>query len=273
MKRLTYVFLAIVIIVGMLAINGCNRPETYIVTFNANGGTGTMEQQVFTEGEQQALSIATFTRNGYSFVGWNGNGKTYTDGQHITITSDMTLYAQWAAYADLGLPSGTKWATCNVGANSPEEFGDYFAWGETTPRAQYDYDNYTYTEFSYYADIAQQPVLPPSADAATINWGADWRMPTLTEFEELKDECTTTWINNNGVTGIIFTGPNGNSILMPYTTTRDSSHIYPICSAWWTSNPYDKNGAFAFIAYRNVSIDIFSRFLGLNIRPVRANNN
>ena len=82
-----------------MAISGCKKTETYTVTFNANGGTGTMEAQTFTEGEAQALTRNAFTYEGYTFTGWNtvqgGSGASYTDGQTITATADMTLYAQW----------------------------------------------------------------------------------------------------------------------------------------------------------------------------------
>jgi hypothetical protein len=85
-------------------------------------------------------------------------------------------------YVDLGLPSGTLWATCNVGANSPEEYGDFFAWGEVEPKEEYTNENYTYTETSN--------VLPLSADAANANWGEAWRMPTRNEQDELRIYCS-----------------------------------------------------------------------------------
>ena len=121
--------------------------NTAIVTFNANGGTGEMTPQTFTIGVALALSTNSFTRENCIFLGWNtvqdGSGATYSEMQEITIEENITLYAQWMIptgqqgghyYVDLGLPSGTLWATCNVGAVNPTDYGDYFAWGETEPK-------------------------------------------------------------------------------------------------------------------------------------------
>ena len=187
MKIKVLLRIVVVTALGICALCGCNRRETYIVTFNANGGTGTMRSQVFEEREAQALRQNTFTHDGYSFSGWNtsqsGSGTAYSNGQTITISSDMTLYAQWSNgssqggngsgsgsgngtgddpgngsgtqgcgngshnghdYVDLGLRSGTLWATCFVGANTPYEAGDLFAWGETSPKGLYELSNYRY---------------------------------------------------------------------------------------------------------------------------------
>lgn len=118
-------------------------------------------------------------------------------------------------WVDLGLPSGTKWATCNVGSTTPEGYGDYFAWGETSTKSTYTQDNYTYT--------GDPNNLPSSADAATANWGSGWRMPTQTEMKELINNCTVTWTTQNGVTGSLFTGPNGNSIFLPAAGTNGNA--------------------------------------------------
>ncbi len=129
-------------------------------------------------------------------------------------------------YVDLGLPSGLKWATCNVGATSPEDYGDYFAWGETEGKAYYTWSGYkwcngsgtTLTKYNYksdYGTIDTKTVLEPADDAATANWGSSWRMPTCTEFQELKDNCTWTWIWKNSTYGYKVTGTNGNWIFLP----------------------------------------------------------
>ncbi|MBQ5424945.1 MAG: InlB B-repeat-containing protein, partial [Bacteroidales bacterium] len=141
MKRI--LFLAIISIVGILAISGCGKQKTYDVVFDANGGTGKMQSQTLAEGESQSLEDNSFVNEGHTFGGWNtlpdGSGVTYSDGQIITLASDIKLYAQWTSndtnqsttnlngheYVDLGLPSGTKWATCNVGATNPEDYGYY----------------------------------------------------------------------------------------------------------------------------------------------------
>ena len=132
-------------------------------------------------------------------------------------------------FVDLGLPSGTLWATCNIGANTPEGYGDYFAWGETGPKAVYDWTTYKYCngdfdqltkycqEASYgydgYTDDLYE--LQPSDDAATVNWGEDWRMPSASEGEELLSQCELKRDTVNGVPGLCIVGKNGNSIFLP----------------------------------------------------------
>ena len=127
-------------------------------------------------------------------------------------------------YVDLGLPSGTLWATCNVGANSPEEYGDYFAWGETEPKENYgDETSYIISDYisaKYYVDAGTGILtsLQPEDDAATANWGNDWQMPNEAQLKELISEEYTTseWTQLNGVNGRLITSKsNGNSIFLP----------------------------------------------------------
>ena len=132
---------------------------------------------------------------------------------------------------DLGLPSRTQWATCNVGAEVPEEYGDYFAWGETTPKTSYDSDNYFDTDdggstFKKYNKDGGLTKLESADDAATANWGGDWVMPTKEQLDELTQYCTITWTQQNGVIGFLVTGSNGNSIFLPAAAYR--SFNYPI---------------------------------------------
>lgn len=129
-----------------------------------------------------------------------------------------TDYPSDLQYVDLGLPSGTKWATCNVGASKPEEYGDYFAWGEVTPKATYSWDNYkwgTENNLTKYNAKDNKTILEPSDDAAIYNWGSNWRMPTDAEMSELRAHTTWQWTSINGVNGLKLTGPNGNSIFLP----------------------------------------------------------
>ncbi len=129
-------------------------------------------------------------------------------------------------YVDLGLPSGTLWATCNVGANSPEEYGNYFAWGETKPKSDYTWGIYKYCQGSpdtmtkycrsrSYGTVDNKTELEPSDDAATANWGGGWQMPSREQFNELFNSSytATTWTTLNGVSGYEITSKsNGNSI-------------------------------------------------------------
>ena len=171
-------------------------------------------------------------------------------------------------YVDLGL--SVKWATCNVGATSPEDYGHYFAWGETSPKDEYTEDNCS-TRKKQMSDIAGNAQY----DAARANWGGDWRMPTKAEMQELRDRCTWTWtIQNDVITGYKVKGQNGNSIFLPYACGRDGSSIYNAGSSgyYWSSTPYDNhNDFYAYClgfhsSYRYVDYDY--RNDGQSVRPV-----
>ena len=155
-------------------------------------------------------------------------------------------------FVDLGLPSGTLWATRNVGANNPEDCGDYFAWGETAPKELYDWKSYRYgncidnwfaiTKYCTNSDwglngfVDSLTVLEPADDAATVNWGDDWRMPTKEEWEELYQNTSYTWTTQNGVDGRLLTGPNGNTIFLPATGFRlDGELICLGLGIYWSS--------------------------------------
>ncbi|MBO5847093.1 MAG: InlB B-repeat-containing protein, partial [Bacteroidales bacterium] len=202
----------------------------YTVTFDANGGTGFMSAQTFEGGVSQALSTNVFTREGFLFDGWNtmadGSGTSYTDKEVISLTTDLTVYAQWTGYenghewVDLGLPSGLKWATCNIGATTPEGYGDYFAWGETEPKSNYAWDNYKFGSsietFNKYNSTDKKTILEPEDDAAHVNWGGNWRMPLSQDFKELLNNCTSVWTKVGDVNGYKLTSKiNGNSIFLP----------------------------------------------------------
>lgn len=123
---------------------------------------------------------------------------------------------------DLGL--SVKWACCNIGANSPEEYGGYYAWGESEEKDYYDSSTYTWlnietNEMTKYNEIDGKTTLDLEDDAAHILWGEDWRMPTQSEFQELMDRCTWEWTSLNGVYGYKVSG-NGNSIFLPAAGSR-----------------------------------------------------
>ena len=126
----------------------------------------------------------------------------------------------------MGLPSGTLWATRNIGADNPEQFGDYFAWGEIEPKDCYDYGTYKWCDGNYlsltkyctdtlYGTVDNKTELEPEDDAAWMNWGPMWRMPTFVQIMELHDYCSSRWVTLNGVNGCFVTGPNGNSMFLP----------------------------------------------------------
>lgn len=134
-------------------------------------------------------------------------------------------------YVDLGLPSGTLWATCNVGAETPEDYGNYYAWGETTPKEIYDWKSYRYGRFfneryelnKYCTNpdlgldgfVDSLTILEPADDVALTKWGAGWRMPTIEEWDEMFQNTTSVWTSQNGVNGWRFTASNGNSLFLP----------------------------------------------------------
>ena len=119
-------------------------------------------------------------------------------------------------YVDLGLPSGTLWATCNVGASEPEEYGGYYAWGETEEKSDYSWATYKHcngTSESCY-DIGKD-IAGTQYDVARMSWGGLWQMPTTEQYKELIDNCTRTWTTQNGVKGLLVKGPNGASAFFP----------------------------------------------------------
>ena len=192
-------------------------------------------------------------------------------------------------YVNLGLPSGTLWATCNVGANAPEEYGYYFAWGETQPKDTYDWSTYQFSYGSssmltkycnnsncgYNGFTDNLTILLPEDDAATANWGSGWRMPTSEEWQELNQNTTHRWTTQNGVTGSLFIASNGNSLFLPAAGCRDGSSLDYAGSdgGYWSSSLYtvNPNGAWFFYFYSgDYFMYIGSRDFGLSVRPVRS---
>lgn len=163
-------------------------------------------------------------------------------------------------YVDLGL--SVKWATYNVGATTPEGFGDYFAWGEVEPKDYYFWDTYkycngaeaTYTKYCHDKDygfngfVDNKFELDPEDDVASVNWGGKWRMPTLDEFDDLRYSCTWEWTTQNGVTGLLGTSrvvgytdrtiffPAAGMILEDYTTAQEE---FP--NGWYWSKSVGEN--------------------------------
>ena len=171
-------------------------------------------------------------------------------------------------YVDLGLPSGTKWATCNVGANNPEEYGNYYAWGEIMAKSEYTEENCVTCGESM-DDISGDT----NYDVARTIWGESWRIPTKAELEELKNKCTWTWCSQDDVNGYKIIGPNGNSIFIPAAGYYDgASRIYVGKSGgYWSSTPYESNTsrAYDFGFYSGGrSMYWYYRYIGRTVRPV-----
>ena len=265
------------------------------VTSGEGGMATASKMQVGYNGQ---VTLTATSNPYYEFVNWTVNGvevskeNPYT----ATITEDIEIKANFReiykfagtengyAYVDLGL--SVKWATCNVGADSPEEYGDYFSWGETTPKTTYNWSTYKYcngsnttmTKYctdSYYGIVDNKTTLELSDDAAYVNWGGNWRMPTKAEQRELRnaDNCTWTWTTLNGVNGYkVISKINGNSIFLPAAGYRyyDNLNKAGGCGTYWSSS---LSLNYSYIAYDLYFYSIYGDWYNLeryNGQSVRA---
>ena len=206
-------------------------------------------------------------------------------GNQLSFTTENDL-----AFIDLGLPSGTLWATYNVGADNPEDYGNYFAWGETQPKDVYNWSTYQYcngssstlTKYCYNSNYGNNGftdclvILLPEDDAATAYWGEDWRLPTKVEWKEIYQNTTVRWTSQNGVYGRLFTASNGNSLFLPAAGYRNNSGLSEngvagdyLSSSLYTSIP---NRAWEFnFGENNYGVSSYGhRKLGLSVRAVRS---
>ncbi len=205
----------------------------------------------------------------------------------IPVNARAYVYGQ-PQYVDLGLPSGTLWATMNVGACKPEDSGDYFAWGETEPKDVYDWSNYkwcngsniTLTKYctnSHYGKWDNKKELDPEDDVARVKWGPMWCMPTQAQMSELMNRCTWTWTTINDVPGYLVTGSNGNSVFLPAAGIRDGSELsnYGMNGLYWTRTLDSMEGSdrASGLSFHQSSSPAWSytyslRYFGQTIRPV-----
>ena len=217
--------------------------------------------------------------------------KAFTAGECLNMPAKEVKEPFVPTYVDLGLPSGVKWATCNVGATKPEEYGDYFAWGEVEPyyssqdpltwktgkESGYAWQSYcgqsSFQEWST-APYDANKILLLTKDAAHVNWEGDWRMPTKAEFEELRTKCEWTWTQKNGINGYEVKGPNDNTIFLPAADYRSDLLLYGEYGQYWSSSLYeysDPNSAYC-LYFRSGHIDDGGmrshRCDGLSVRPV-----
>lgn len=211
-------------------------------------------------------------------------------GTLISVSGSVGNYS----YVDLGLPSGTKWAICNVGATKAWFYGDYFAWGEVEPKRFYNWGTY------YWAEEADGPAngiwllrygnnsmfgrvdflfdLESNDDAALVNWGKEWRMPTESQQKELFDGCDWEWTNDflgTGVAGVKgVSKENGNNIFLPAAGYCYNGNVYDkslVCAFWSRSVNYDYCYDAGFLLFnRSESERLGGRFFGYSVRPVVA---
>ena len=245
------------------------------------------------------VTIIATPDEGYAFIGWyvvGNNEKLVSNTASYTFTTqgDLQLLAKFESknningheYVDLGLPSGLKWATCNVGANSPEEYGGYYAWGETEEKSSYGWSTYKWCNGSYNTmtkyctdrydgTVDNKTVLDPGDDVAHVKWGGSWRMPTKAEQDELRNKCSWTWTAQNGVNGYRVTGPNGNSIFLPAVGYRSGTSVYigGYDGFYWSSSLSSNFSLYACLldfyddSYLNESNKSL-RSYGFSVRPV-----
>ena len=266
----------------------------YSVTV-VSSGNGTVSSSSSSVQEGGSVTLTATPNSGYVFKNWTLNGNVVSTQNPYTaiVTANSEYVANFYPlengheYVDLGL--SVKWATCNVGATSPEEYGDYFAWGETTPKTTYNWSTYKYcngdeysmTKYctdSYIGTVDNKTTLELSDDAAHVNWGGSWRMPTKAEQDELRNtnNCTWTWTTQNGVNGYKVTSKkNGNSIFLPAAGFRSGSSLSSVGSSggYWPSSldtiyTYSDCAFFLGFGSSNVGLNGNSRYYGRSVRAV-----
>ena len=223
-----------------------------------------------------ALSISGLKANTiYYYRAYGVDAGQYKYGEIRSFKTESSPTVTSGDAIDLGL--SVKWASCNVGADSPEEYGDYFAWGETTTKSSYTEDNsvtygLSFSELKSRGIIGADANLTAAYDAATANRGDKWRMPTLDEMKELINECKWEWASVNGVNGRFVTGPNGNSIFLPAAGYRDESWRINAGSAglYWSATA-DSYSYYAYcFSFGSDNFDWYYgyRRSGRTVRPV-----
>lgn len=216
------------------------------------------------------------------------NGGNSNEGNDTVVDNGGSLNGH--DYVDLGLPSGTLWATCNIGADTPEDDGDYFAWAETMPKEIYDWKSYKYggfheegyelskycTDSSYGLDgfVDNKLFLEPADDVVRVQWGADWRMPTCDEWEELLLNTASEWTTLGGVDGWRFTAQNGNSLFLPAAGYYWETSLNTGLGLYWSSMinkefPY-RTWGIHFNSYQCHICGSSDRNRGQTVRAVRA---
>ena len=206
----------------------------------------------------------------------NGGGIGDTSQAYLTCPDDNHPHI-----IDLGLPSGTLWACCNVGADKPEGYGNYYAWGETETKARFEWSNYTHCDGSYNTcHYLGSDIAGTQFDVAHFQWGGKWQMPSYEQLYELAS-YDYTWkkvavVNNKDVMGALKIGPSGGSIIMPAGGFREGGKLYNIeyydlMGEYWSStqDPLDSQSAKIYgVSYFRDEMSSQGRACGLSVRPV-----
>ena len=223
----------------------------------------------------------------YGYVKYKDDSQYYfndpIDYDLIYVEKPMCPDGNHPHMIDLGLPSGTKWACCNIGASSPEDYGNYYAWGETKTKNHYSWKNYSYTNDTNNNNQIEDDemvllgdnIAGTKYDVAYTYYGTKWRMPSKENFEELINLCTFTWTEQNGINGGLFTGLNGNEIFIPAAGYWDNDYEIPFASGpgvYWTStqHPNIRRSAYGIMFGWNGYHDMtwWARWHGIPVRPI-----
>lgn len=273
------------------------EPVMFTLTLlSSNEAMGTVTEGGTYDKDAEVIIEATATKEAYMFVKWS-DGNTENP-RTLTMTENLTLTAEFDyAYVDLGL--SVKWAKCNVGADSVHHYGNYYAWGEVEPKEVYSWSTYKFmdssindkkgitkytvadgqTEAVWYDSEENfigdnKTILDKEDDAAAVNMGGSWRMPTSAEQDELRTKCTWTWTTLNGVNGYNIVGSNGNSIFLPAAGYRSNNSSPSVGDSgfYWSSSLYKYH--YSHIAdvlnfYSDSMIwNYFDRYYGQSVRGV-----
>ena len=280
MKTIKLFILLLSFAAGLASLTSCGNDEPMSVAkapvFAMNEcftvtATCPNSYKAFINGEEKTLPYTVTQTYKQQTIVVSGYG--YGDGMQNseTVEQSFVVPANLDGYVDLGLPSGTLWATCNVGASAPEEFGDYFAWGETEPKDYYDWSTYkwcngneeTLTKYceesslGYNGFVDNKTELDPEDDAACAHYPGG-RMPSWEQIQELCDSCTWQWTQLNGVNGMLVTGPNGNTMFLP---SADSKFDSPNSS--FGSGGYYWSRTLDYDSTCSIGLGFFSGYIGI----------
>ncbi len=297
MKKQFYLILAILVAFSSLIIS-CDESEQdsnicKITVTHEGNGTVSITNYVGAFANVligNNVEVVATPAEGNAFIGWYLVGSetpvSMEEKYVFTASENITLIAKFikpvGEAIDLGL--SVKWASFNVGASSPEDYGGYYAWGETEEKEYYDWgtyklcnaSHYTMTKYctiSSYGTVDNKTTLDPEDDVAHVKWGGSWRMPTKAEQDELRNNCTWTWTTQNGVKGYKLTGPNGNSIFLPAAGFRFGADVYSRgdYGYYWSSSLGERYSYNAYYLYFNGGYFEWNgsnRYNGRSVRPV-----
>ena len=248
---------------------------SYIISILNGGREGVMVNQTNYDNCSVGLDdgiVAIIGKNkGKSYVTITDQKSNEEVVVEVNITDPAVAPGTPAEAVDLGLPSGTKWATFNVGAVKPADFGGFYAWGETVEKTDYSVDDYTmWSKYSYSGSRVR---LSSSDDVATKLWGGSWHMPTYEQMTELVNSCSWFWTTINGVSGHLVLGLNYHVIFLPAAGTKaDGSHnVANRRLTYWTSDSNGSSTAFCMYSWDDDTRDVdpVSRVFGYSVRPVK----